>query len=371
MSSVERPVHEIALSKAKIDLMRRPDSAFYISLVFSLQHEFSEAVPTARTNGTRVKYNPHFFMSLTPEERIFLILHETMHGVLLHIERGHSFDLKRFNIAGDHVINLMLIERGFQMPVCGLADPTYQGMSTEEIYRLLPESADDDEGFGQDIEESDGKERESIIEDLQEIIVRAAMQSEMAGDKPGTIPGEVQIYLNKLLKPKLPWNRILQKYLHAFNKNDYTFRRPNRRFLPDHYLPSLYSENLDSLAIAVDTSGSVSDRDFNQFISETHSILRMMQPREIAFIQFDSTLKSVNTVKSIRDLMGLTFTGRGGTDIEPVIEWANENKPQLLLLFSDGYFHFPEPQAKVPVVWIIHNNSEWQAPYGKTIHYDL
>lgn len=373
---MEQTPHEIALNKAKIALMGKPDSAFFTHLAFSLIHEFSDKVSTAATNGRKVMYNPEFFMSLSHDERIFLIMHESMHCAYLHMERKGDRDHRKFNMAADHVINLQLIDRGFKMPQGGLADPQYKDLSTEEVYNLLPTSPADQPlpGFGEDLQAPDDPSAaasEALANDIQDILVRAAIQSKMANDKPGTIPGEVQIFLDRLLNPKLPWNRILQKYLQSFAKNDYSFKKPNRRFFPQFHMPRLFGENLINIAVAVDTSGSVSDHEFNRFVTETHSILRMMKPEKITVIQFDTEIKSVNEVRNVQELMHINFTGRGGTLINPVLEWANKNKPQLLLVFSDGYFRFYELETKVNTLWLIHDNEKFEAPFGKTIHYEV
>lgn len=360
---------QVALSKAKIQIMGSKDSVFYAHLCFSLKHVFDNSVGTAATNGRTVKYNMKFFMDLTPEERLFLILHETLHCAYLHMERvGKLYDARKFNIAADHVINLQLIERGFKMPQQGLADPKYKGMSTEEVYKLLPD--DPESPCDMDIEPAEG-DPEDFQKEMADILIRAQLQSQLADEKPGTIPGEIQIFLDRLLKPKLPWYRILQKYLFAFAKNDYTFKRANRRFFPKHILPSLFSNELLSIAVAVDTSGSVSDAEFLRFITEVNAILRMMKPECINFIQFDSKIKAVDKVKSVKDLMNVKFTGRGGTAITPVLNWVNENKPQLLLVFSDGCFNFYDTTTRVQTLWIIHDNKPFTAPFGKVIHYEV
>jgi predicted metal-dependent peptidase len=278
----------------------------------------------------------------------------------------------KFNIAADHVINLQLIERGFRMPKVGLADKQYAGMSTEEVYNALPPPRPNEanEGFGKDLQAAES-DPAHLANDIQDILVRASIQSKMANDNPGTIPGDIKIFLDRLLNPKLPWNRILQKYIQAIAKNDFTFKKPNRRFFPKHYLPSLYSENLLNIAVAVDTSGSVSDAEFNRFITETNSIFRMMKPESITVVQFDIDIKSVNKVRSVKDLMGISFTGRGGTHIAPLIEWANKEKPQLLLVFTDGYFRFYSQETKVNTLWLIHDNQKFKAPFGKVIHYEV
>ena len=281
-----------------------------------------------------------------------------------------EFNPRKWNIATDHVINLQLIERGFKMPEGGLADPRYTGMSAEEVYKLLPE--DNTKPMMEDLlSGNDPVQQEETKGQIQDALVRAALQSKMADDKPGTIPGEIQIFLDRLLNPKLPAKKILQKYLNAYTKNDYTFKKPNRRFLPDHYMPTLHSESLGDIAIAVDTSGSVTDEEFNQFVSETAGILRMMKPTKISFIQFDTEIKSVNEIRSINDLMNIQFTGRGGTVVTEVIDWVNKNKPQIILIFTDGRFRFRNETTKNDVIWLIHNNIRFSSPFGKVIHYEL
>ena len=366
---------KVALSKAKIHLMVRPDSAFFCTVAFSLIHEFDETIPTACTNGLRIKFNPEFFMGLDPEERVYLLLHESMHCAYMHMVRLNDRCPKKWNVATDHVINLQLNERGFKMPKCGIADMQYTGMSSEQVYNLLPHQA----GFpslGKDLEapppDATPADIEELEQQIQDIVVRASLQSKISEDKIGTIPGDIQVFLDKLLNPKLPWHRILQKYLQTYAKGDYSYKRPNRRFFPQFYLPSLHSTALINLTIAVDISGSVSDHDFKAFVNEVHGILKMMQPEQITLIQFDTRIHHVDTIRNIPDLLQVQFHGRGGTSITCVMDWVNENKPQLLLLFSDGGFYFRERDTtKVDTLWLIHNNPGWTAPYGKVIHYAI
>jgi len=362
--------HQIALNKAKIALMSRPDSTFFTTVCFSLKHVWDDHIPTACTNGLEIRFNPAFFMSLSREEQVFLLIHESMHVALLHMARLNIRDHSKWNIAADHVINLMLITRGFKMPAMGLADPQYADMSTDQVYDLLPDDAKLPEGL-KDLVSPDTS-AEVFEQSIQDILIRASVQAKMNGDSAGSIPGQIEIYLDKLLKPRLPWNRILQKYLNSTAKNDYSFRKANRRYFPTHHLPSLHSENLQDIVIAVDTSGSVSTEDFTVFVTEVDSILRMMKPAKITLIQFDAAIKSINEVRSVKELSKIIFTGRGGTDITEVMDWTKAHKPQLLLLFSDGYFQIKEAhKTKVPMLWLIHNTPKFSAPFGKVIHYSI
>ena len=357
-----------ALDRAKIALMSKPDSVFFCDLAFGFKYVWDETIPTAAVDGVSIFLNPEFFMKQTPDQRVGLILHETLHPVYMHLSRKGNRDHNKWNIAGDHVINLTLTERGIKIPHGGYCDRQYIGMTTEQVYDALPKETPPD--FEPDI--MDPAMDPDILEDqIEQNIIRAAIRSQQEGDQPGTIPGDIQVFLDGLLKPKLPWNRLLMKYLQVFNKNDYSFRKPNRRHFPEHYLPSLYSESLMDLVIAVDISGSVTDTEFKQFISEVASIFRMMKPKNIKLIQFDTQIKSIESLEGFSDLMKVQFKGRGGTDVSPVIDWINSNKPQLTLVFTDGEFRFKGDGTKKEIIWLIHNNARFTAPYGKTIHYEI
>jgi predicted metal-dependent peptidase len=363
-----------ALDKAKIQLMSRADSAFFTTLCFSLKFRWDTSLPTAATNGLDLIINPDFFMSLSQDEQVFLLLHESLHPALMHICRIGTRNHMKWNAAGDYVINHMLIERGFKMPKGGLHDPKYAGMSTDEVYDLLSDSQEcpmpdlialEGEGGAGD----SGMSAQELEDKINDMLIRAQIQSKMSGDAPGSIPGMIQIYLDNLLTPKLPWYQLLRRWLTDSIKDDYSFRKPNRRFLPRYYMPTLFSDGLGEIAIAVDASGSVSDMEFKRFVTEAHQILKQLKPKKLSLIQFDAGIRSVDQVDSAEALMRLKFHGRGGTLIQPVLDWANEHKPKLLLIFSDGYFrHVPE-KPKSNVLWLIHNNPGFTAPYGKVIHY--
>lgn len=357
-----------ALSKAKVQILSRPDSAFFTYVLLSLEHKWDEKCSTAYTNGKVLGFNPGFFMSLDQEERIFVLLHEVLHVAYMHMMRLLDHDPCKWNIAADHVINLKLIESGYKMPKIGLADQKYAGLHTEAVYKLLPE--DPPEDYEMDLQDP-GSDMEEARKDVENILVQAAIQTKMKEDGIGSIPGEIRIFLEKLLNPKLPWFTILRKYLNNMSKEDYSFRKPNRRYFPDHYLPSLHSEKLINLAIGVDASGSVQDKDFLVFISETNAILNSMKPDKISLITFDTDIRSVDTIKSVSELSKVKFTGRGGTNVSPLIDWANTNRPNLLLVFTDGEFYFYDLEPTMPTLWLIHNNPDFTAPYGKVIHYGI
>ena len=367
---------EDALSRAKIALMVEPKAVFYASICLSLKHIFTEDIPTAGTDGRCVYYNPHFFLNeCTKKERIGLVLHEILHVAFMHALRKSGRIHKKWNAACDYVINLIIEEAGFELPKCRLLDKKYKGMDSEGVYDLLPDNECPEPDYDDLMEPDESltpEELKEIEKEIDDILIQAAIQTKQQTGSYGSIPGDLERYIDSLINPKVPWFRLLRNFFTVMtSKMNWTFRRPNRRYLPSgHYLPTRYGTALCEIAVAVDTSGSVSQAQFTHFISEVAAILKELKPTAIHFMQFDTQIKSIDTVKNLADLKKIQFKGMGGTNVNCVMDWAIENKPHVLIMFTDGYFSAPRDEPKCPTIWIIHDNPSYQAPFGKTIHYD-
>lgn len=388
-----------ALSLAKVKLIIKRDCAFFATLILQTPVYWltADECDTAATDGKNLFFNPDFFLGLTPDERIFLLLHEVLHNVYNHGTRCGFRDHQTWNEAGDYVINDQLIQRGFTMPKEGLHDLTYRDMSADEIYEQLmdrknkgggntptpwpdlkPPAASSGSGTDPNSGSNPGMggipqpSAEEVEEHNKNLLTQATQASQMGGDKAGTIPGSLERELDNMLHPKLPWNVILAKYLFSLNKNDYSWRKPNRRFISQGIImPSLHSEGVGKIDFAIDTSGSVSKDDFNRFISEIGYVFKTFNPKEIGIMQFDSVLQSNDKVCSIQDFMKLEFKGGGGTQIQPVLEEYKKNDAKALIILTDGYlYHGAELDPKKPVVWCIYDNPRFTPNFGTAIHFD-
>ena len=371
--------YEKAFTKAKFDLMKRPKTVFYTTILFSLKTVWDKNIGTAGVNSKTLVLNPDWFLDLSPEERIGLLVHEIRHIVHNHITRKGLKDPIIFNMAGDYVINNSLIEEKYVLPANGLSDPKYTGMSTEQVYYALlaeyqhtpPSSIP---GTGQDIQYSKaGVDEYEQQQQIKAIILRAVHQAAKVNEQPGELSGSLQLLLDQLLNPKLPWDTILAMYLLDYQAEDYSWNKPNRRYLPN-YLPTRHNEGIVDLVIAVDISGSVSMGEFNYFITEIDTIKNTLKPNEIKLLIFDTEIHSEDVITQSTELLtDLTFTGRGGTEIAPIFQWATDNQPMILLVFTDGDFYWPtiDTFPECDIIWLIHNNPTWTAPLGKVIHYDI
>ena len=379
---------DIALSRAKIQLMRIPNTIFYTSILFSLKTVWSSKIETAATNGIHLYINPSFFLDLSEKMRIGVLVHEVSHVALNHMIRLRGKHQTIGNAAADHVINLSMLGTGkYQLPDWVLKDDRFTNMSTEQVYQILFDEAEESKAAGgagaegmmipggsDVIYPGDSVEADVIERAIASVVQKAAMTAKAEGGMPGDMPGEMEITIEELTNPVLPWNVILQNYFSNFTKSDYSWSKPNHIFMPEYYLPSLYSESVCNLAEAFDASGSVEPEEFSHFVNENKVIQELLRPDLVTVISFDTEITSIQEFTQETDLFkDLKFTGGGGTDIRPVLQWAIDNNPEVLLIFTDGEFEMPGPELHptCPVVWLIHDNEDFTAPFGEIIFYDI
>lgn len=373
--------HEAAFIKAKISLMNRKNSVFFSTIFFSVQHKWTEDVTVAATDGQSIFMNPKHFTELNLDSQVYLLTKMAMHVAYMHPLRTMGRDLDSFNKAASEAVNLQLHDNGFTYShpdVHMKGNSQYRDMSAEQIYQKLPPQPKKNNNGPQQNDPGNAVlppganiTPDQLQQQIQEIVTRAAIQAKQSPEGAGSIPGDIQLELDKFLNPTLPWFRILARYLKNKAKNDYSMSKPNKRFMPEFYLPSMISSNVIDLVVAPDVSGSCSDEDVRACMNEVAGVFAQLKPEKVTLLPFDTKIREAIDVKNKQELQRVKFTGRGGTDITPVIEWANENKPQVVIVFSDGEFDFPNIKTNVDFIWLIYGNPRFTAPYGKVIHYEV
>lgn len=381
---------EKALSKARIALLAMDKVVFFSSLVMGTKHIADTNIPTAQTNGVEIFYNPDFFLKIKPEERPGLILHETLHVVLEHCtSRAAGMDPQIWNEAADYVINQIITDAGIKIPEGGLLDSKYKNMSTNQVYQLIyqerqknPNSGKSNMAGGQELsdigepKQSPGKTKEEskqeIRRQVEDQVMAAKSAAEQAGQEPGKTGADLERLFSEMLKPAIPWQRLLQRFLNSLNKHDYSMRKPNKRYIDNElFLPSLHSPGLGRIDFAADASGSITDEIFNYFISEIHHVLKRFQPDGVGVMQFHHYMTANDYVKTTRELLKLKLVGRGGTDVSECIEAFSKNKAQALFVLTDGYLRTDMPNPGKPVIWCIYDRKDFTPEWGQVVHFKL
>lgn len=350
-----------ALDQVKAATFIGKNAAFLGCLLCGLNFRWSNEIPTAAvTTNKQFIWNPKFFDSLTFEQRQFILLHELWHIALLHGLRCGDREHKRWVAACDYRINANLIADGYEMPEGGLysydfADPD---ISEEEIYEALPPDPENQsQPWGGDQFEMSPSETIALVQ-------TALNTAKMAGDTPG----DVEKVFKDYVKPKLNWKVLLHRYLLDMIEPDYSWTKPNRRFR-DVYLPSLLPQEgrLISIALFLDTSGSISEKETQRFISEAKYIQEVLNPEKLIIVQFDTAIQEETVYTSEKRFKGIKIKGYGGTDYRPVRDYILKHKLTLSLIFTDLYADPMGDVGKNKVIWIT-TSPNLEGSVGETIH---
>lgn len=189
-------------------------------------------------------------------------------------------------------------------------------------------------------------EAESIRRQTAESM-RAHMRSR------GTLPGGWKRWAEELLEPVVDWRVVLAGAVReaaawASGAVDYTYRRPSRRNLPGIVLPSLHRP-LPKVAIVVDTSGSMGEDELATALAEITGVLREVGIRgnRVTVLSCDADVHAVRRVASAEQV---TLAGGGGTDMRVGIEAAFADRPQVIIVLTDGYTPWPAEPASCRVI---------------------
>lgn len=326
-------------------------------------------IPTLATDGKKVYYNPQFVLSISDEQMRAEFAHEVMHCVCNHLTRRGGRNPRLWNIAADYVINLILKKAGFQLGSDWLLDTKYDGMAVEQVYELLlknpppPDVAPSDllppqAGSGSPVEQKQ-MEREWQI---------ATIQTAMECQRAGTMPGGLERFLDELVTPKVPWRDTLNRFLTRTVQEDYSWARPNRKFLAQGmYLPAMRSEGSGHIAAVIDTSGSITQPVFTAFMSELTGIMNQVRPERFTVVLADARINSVKTF-SRGEPIEVELAGGGGTDFRPAIEHFKDDTPDALVYLTDLYGPTGDDPG-FPVLWCC--TTENVADWGQTIKLEV
>lgn len=388
------------VSKARADLiMSQP---FFGTLALKLRVAADWSQPTFAVDGVTMFYNPDFVMSLPFKQVVAVVAHEVMHCALAHHTRMRDRDGATWNRAGDYAINPLLEASGFELPDDALNDPAYAGKSADEIYRMIyvpkppggggggkdqssPQGGGQGGGQGQNggpgpdqgqslstgtvNQPANGVSEAAMAEQRMEWEAATA-QAAQAARAAGKLPGHLEELLKDLSQPVVDWREVLRDFISRIAKNDYSWKKPNRRFVGQGlYLPSAYSEDAGPIGIVVDTSASVRAHELAAFVSEINSIIGDVKPEKVRVLQCDTRVHRDDTYDPEFDEVRMKVKGRGGTDMVPAFERLAEDPDgyECIICLTDMMIpHWPEEPA-CPVLWVETGGEGRPPPYGEVI----
>lgn len=399
-AKLDREVRE-KLITARVGMLLR--ASFFGNLATRMRLvNADEWLTTAATDGRNFYYNSRFVNMLRGREIEFLFGHEILHCVYDHFGRRGSRDPRLFNVANDFAVNADLKKHKvgeFITSVPCLYDAKYEGWSSEEIYDDLYENAEkitvdelvdrmidehlddcDNEGNGSTVgnDKSDKKpaslsaeERAKIRDEIKEAVISAAQNCDASN-----LPAGVKRLLQDLTEPKLNWRELIRMQLQSCIKHDYTWMRSSRKgWHHDAVMPGMNTTDAIDIAVAIDLSGSISDAQGRDFLSEIRGIMQSFDSYRIHVFCFDTDVYNPQQFDSdnLEEIIEYELKGGGGTDFDCIFTYLKNNDidPKRLIVFTDGYpFGSWGDPNYCDTLWVIHGNPDAQPPFGVWARYD-
>tara|TARA_R110000751_G_scaffold90715_1_gene177988 strand:+ start:554 stop:1864 length:1311 start_codon:yes stop_codon:yes gene_type:complete len=380
---------------------------------------------TAATNGRDSWYCRTFIDRIRDSDLRFTQLHEQHHIALEHLTTWDNLvkiDADLANRAMDYVINVTIMDidagEGFvTLPldddgkVMCLYDTKYRGMDTQQVFKILheekqeeEEEGDDDSGGddgseptgdgsgdgepsdtgdspasgsgGFDDHDWEGAKALSKQEknELGHEVAEALRQGSMAAGKMAGSGAEVGF--DKMLDPQVDWREVLRDFISTTCAgNDFsTYARPNRRYMSTGvYMPSGISERVKTLVLAIDTSGSISQRELSSTLAEVKSICDIVRPEKVTVLYWGSNVVAQEDYDdtNMDKLVDSTKPkDGGGTQVECVPAYMTEHgiDAQAAIVFTDGYIYGGWGKWDCPVLWTVFDNKGCKPSVGKTCH---
>lgn len=409
-------VHAIVAARVKL-LLEHP---FFGNLATRLILKEADGwCKTAATDGRHLYYNREFIKSLTQAQLLFLVGHEVLHCVYDHLGRRNQRDPKIWNMANDYIVNDTLVKESIgKMPEGGLLDSKYNDqMSSEEVYEILKKNSvtikmpldqhldhKDDSGDGEDEGEGGGEGDENgdgtgkpkngktvdvtvmgkdgppkLTEDdlrkiRQEIRTATIQAAQTVG--AGRVPAGVKRLIDELTSPKMDWRTLLDSHIKSSIKDDFSFNKINRRsWSLGAFLPGQELMDTVEVAVAVDTSGSMTEAMLRDILGEVKGIMETFRDFKLTLWTFDTQVYNVKEFNgyNLDEILTYEPKGGGGTDFDVNFAYMKESglTPHRFVMFTDGY---PcgswGDENYVDTLFVIHGNDSIVAPFGITAYYE-
>ncbi|PLV56008.1 VWA-like domain-containing protein [Thermotoga sp. SG1] len=387
---------EELLKKAVLNLGKK--SPFYYYVLLGMKIVPSKSIRNLKisfstTGDVMLLYNPEVLEKKHVRMVEALLLHEVMHVIFQHfrIKPKDERDRKIWDLAMDAAINQYIPElAAFGVPLDILVKEghsvdndtlfvlppeqmmfesaeTYHRWILDEMERLGRYDIEVISEFREGVDDHSGLFEEDVpVEMILELTKdRTKKAFNIFGDSlPSGVKREVQLLLEN---PELDWKTLIRRFFGVSIKAErYTTPlRPNRRY--DH-LPGWKSEYLPRVAVVIDTSGSVVERELNQFVSELERIAGILK-EEVWLVQVDKNVTSVVRYRS-GNWRDLEIVGGGSTDLQPAVDYSERVlKAEGTIVFTDGHTDVPLARRRILFVLSRFHNEDFQKEarrmYGK------
>ena len=339
--------------------------------------------------------NFFFLKELTTfSSRVAVIKHETLHLIFKHLFKldKKKYNQKLFNIAADLVVNQFIGK--WNLPNSAITISSFPELKLpinksvewyyERIVKLKKQL--DDQKIKPDFEKEANQLTEKfprksvdnlskildgvshsdhskwIFEDnsivskhaeteLDRLIIQAKerISPKQFSSLPDSIKDLIEIMIKKR-KPEVNWKRALKIFSSSSRKTKIkiTSKRVSKRF---GTRPGTKINRNQKMAVAIDTSASISKNELNIIFSEIHSM--WTSGAELEIIECDS---KIQRVYEFNGNFPRFIVGGGGTCFDPVFNYINRNrsiKYDGCIYLTDGFAAEPTIKPTCSLLWLI------------------
>lgn len=207
-----------------------------------------------------------------------------------------------------------------------------------------------------------GKPQDTCADAHWDKAVREAYQE---AKRIGNLPGELQSAIEDMLKPRINWRVRLRKFTGHFTQmgTKPSCKRMNRRVPLFGIVPGQVSKYVAKMLYAIDTSGSMGQKEVNAAVREMKAL-----PVPYTMVECDTRIANVTVMSRWKRFSG-SIRGGGGTDFRPVFQYAKKHNFNGIIFVTDLCGDFPTDN-KIKTLWLSTVKGQ-VAPFGETVDLDL
>lgn len=165
----------------------------------------------------------------------------------------------------------------------------------------------------------------------------------------GKHTGNAMAEIIAALEPKISAKEVVRRFGRSVLTASTIASRMKINRRHDLGLPGYRRQYKSKIIFALDVSGSMTDEDLKEGFAVVNSCLKFA---DIICVQFDTAIKNVER-KFKKAKQTFKVHGRGGTDFNEVLNFADEEKVDGIVIYTDGYAS-PPPKPKCKVLWLMH-----------------
>lgn len=421
---------ESNLKKAHVRLMRHRETAPYIGAMMLGESKVvdgkmsmrcktvggekiwsEQEIHTACTDGINKYYSKKFIKEMTMQELCGLVLHENLHVFLKQIPRHMDLakeNMAMLNCAMDYVVNdIIVCLQDKQLAVLpnfekygGCWDEKFRNWSVRQVYNFLKTGKNNqgqsegkpqkgsmpgkskigskeyitgDNGFDEHLLDAFEK---LTPQQAQEVINKINNAIHQGGLLAGKFSSELPKAIKQAAVPEVDWREETREFVatHTRGKDEYTYRKFNKRRLADDYfLPSTESEKIEGVIVANDTSGSIGPEQMGSWLEHVALICSQAAPEWVKLLWWDTEVSSEQSFTEmdyprIKELA--KPTGGGGTHIGCVAKYVKKKNlnADCIIALTDGYTEADITwDTKIPTLWLVTQNENFNPPVGRVI----